>query len=122
MGKRILIVDDHEKNLKLVKVVLKSNGYETIEAEDGKKGIEKAREHLPDMILMDIQMPEIDGLEAMKILKSNESTGNIPIIALTSYVMKGDKERFLAEGFDAYIPKPVDINELLKTVKEIINS
>ena len=120
MGKKILIVDDHEKNRKLTKVILQNNGYETIEAEDGRKGVKTAKDNIPDLILMDIQMPEMDGLEAMKILKSEDSTKNIPIIALTSYVMKGDRERFLDEGFDSYIPKPVNVGILVEVIKQFI--
>lgn len=120
MGKKILIIDDDEKNRKLLRVVLQSNGYETIEAENGEYGIKLAKEKNPSLILMDVQMPVMDGITAMNILKSEKSTAGILIIALTSYAMKGDKERFLEAGFDGYISKPVDINDLMRAIDEII--
>jgi two-component system cell cycle response regulator DivK len=96
----ILIIDDDDKNRKLLRVVLQSNGYETIEAENGEDGIKLAKEKNPSLILMDVQMPVMDGITVMKILKSEKSMAGIPIIALTSHAMKGDKERFLEAGFD----------------------
>jgi two-component system cell cycle response regulator DivK len=118
MAKKILIIDDNEKNRKLARVLLLHNGYETIEAEDGKQGIEQAKKHLPDLILMDIQMPVMDGLEATKKLRADEQTKNIPIIAITSYAMKGDREKIVEKGFDAYIPKPIDIDGFIEQIKE----
>ncbi len=118
---KILIVDDNEKNRKLLKVILLENGYETIDAENGRKGIEMAKENIPDLILMDIQMPVMDGIQAVKILRSDETTKLIPIIALTSYAMKGDREKFLDKGFDAYIPKPIDIDRFIEVIKEIMH-
>ncbi len=105
----ILIVEDNPKNLKLIRDLLQFKGYQTIEADSAEAGIELAREQHPTLILMDIQLPGIDGREAMKVLKADASTQQIPIIALTASAMKGDRERLLAEGFDGYIPKPIDI-------------
>lgn len=117
---KILIVDDDAKTRKLLRVVLQNFGYEIIEAENGKQGIKLAKENIPDLILMDIEMPVMDGMSAFKVIRADESTKNIPVIALTSYAMKGDKEKFLAEGFDNYISKPIDVKEFLKIVKKHI--
>ncbi len=121
MAKVILIVEDEPKNLKLVRDLLQVSGYKTIEATDGKQGIELAKARKPDLILMDIMMPKMDGLEAARILKADAITRNIPVVALTSYVMKGDKERILQAGCDGYIAKPIDIQELLEKVGEYLS-
>ena len=120
MTKVILIVDDEPKNLKLVSDLLQVFGYKTIEATDGKQGVALARARKPDLILMDVMMPVMDGLEATRILKADATTMDIPVLALTSYAMKGDKERILQAGCDGYIAKPLDIQELLKTVEEYL--
>ena len=117
MAKKILIVEDEPRNLKLLRDLLQRIGYETIEATDGEQGVELARARNPDLILMDIMMPKMDGIEATRILKTDTATKNIPILALTSYAMKGDRERTLEAGCDGYIAKPVDIQELLKAVE-----
>ncbi|MBI4838450.1 MAG: response regulator [Nitrospirae bacterium] len=114
--KTVLIADDDTKNRKLFRVALQSYGYKTIEAEDGKQCVKLAKETLPDLILMDIQMPVMDGITALKTLIADPATSKIPVIAVTSYAMKGDRERFLAKGFVDYIPKPIDI----KKFKEVI--
>ena len=111
--RRILIVDDEETNQRLLKAILKAKGYETLQAYDGAEGIKTAMESQPDLILMDIQIPEIDGIKALKLFQSEPSTMNIPIIALTSYAMNGDREKFLSIGFRDYLAKPISINELL---------
>ncbi len=121
MAKVILIVEDEPKNLKLVRDLLQVSGYKTIEATDGKQGVALARARKPGLILMDIMMPVIDGLEATRILKADATTRNIPVIALTSFVMKGDKERILQAGCDGYITKPIDIQEFLKKVAEYLS-
>ncbi len=115
-NKLILIVEDDPKNLKLFRDVLQFKGYTTIEATDGQQGVVLAKEHKPDLILMDIQLPVMDGIEATKIIKHDETTKGTTIIALTAYAMSGDKDRMLAEGFDDYIPKPVNIQEFIKKV------
>jgi two-component system cell cycle response regulator DivK len=117
MGNRVLIIEDEPKNLKLFSDLLKRFGYETMEAIDGEQGIEFAKARTPDLILMDIMMPKIDGLEATRILKADPITKHIPIMALTSYAMKGDRERTLEAGCNSYIAKPVDIQELLRAVE-----
>lgn len=117
---KILIVDDSEKNLKLFKLIIASMGYETITAGNGEEGIKKAKEQSPDLVLMDIQMPVMDGVSAVNVLSADESTKNIPIIALTSYAMKGDRERFLQHGFTDYISKPIDTDNFMDTIKRVL--
>lgn len=114
--KTVLIADDDAKNRKLFKVALRNSDCETIEAENGEQCVKLAKEKLPDLILMDIQMPVMDGITALKLLASDPATSKIPVIAVTSYAMKGDRERFINEGFNDYISKPIDIKEFLKTV------
>ena len=120
MAKTILIVDDDPKNSELFGDLLRVVGYMTIEATDGMQGIELARTKQPDLILMDINMPIMDGYEAIRTLKGDASTRNIPVIALTSYAMKGDKERILAMGCDGYIAKPIDVDDFLERVAAFI--
>ena len=119
-NKSILIVEDNPMNLKLIRDVLQIEGYETLEAETGETGVELARERHPAVILMDVNLPQMDGREAMKILKADASTRQIPIIAVTSLAMKGDRERLLAAGFDGYISKPIDIKELPRLVESYV--
>jgi two-component system cell cycle response regulator DivK len=121
MAKVILIVEDEPKNLKLVSDLLQVSGYATIEATDGEQGVELAKARKPDLILMDIMMQVMDGLEATRILKADVTTRNIPVLALTSYAMAGDKERILQAGCDGYLTKPIDIKEFLKTVGEYLS-
>jgi two-component system cell cycle response regulator DivK len=110
-GELILIVDDNEMNVKLARDVLRFSGFRTLEAASGGEGISLAREHLPDVILMDIRLPDMDGTAAAHALKQEERTAGIPIVALTSFAMKGDRERFLAEGFDGYLEKPISVKD-----------
>ena len=119
-NKSILIVEDNPMNLKLIRDVLQIEGYETLEAESGETGVELSRERHPAVILMDVNLPQMDGREAMKILKADASTRQIPIIAVTSLAMKGDRERLLAAGFDGYISKPIDIKELPRLVESYV--
>ena len=122
MEKMILIVEDESGNLKLIRDLLQVSGYLTLEATDGAEGIELAKAHKPDLILMDILMPVMDGFEATKILKADAETRNIPIIALTSYAMKGDEEKIRGFGCDGYITKPIDTREFLKKVSEFLSN
>lgn len=119
---KILIVEDNEKNRTLVKDVLEYHGYEVIEAGDGLEGIKISKEHKPDLILMDIQMPAMSGYDAIKIFKNNPETKDIKIIALTSFAMKGDREKILEAGADEYISKPIDTRSLPEIVKNILGS
>ena len=117
MGKTILIVEDEPKNMKLLRDLLQRFGYEILEASDGEQGVKSAGEKMPDLILMDIMMPKMDGLEATRIIKADIKTKHIPVIALTSYAMKGDREKAIEAGCDGYIAKPIDIKEVLKTIE-----
>lgn len=121
-GALILIVEDNSKNLRLFRAVLRFKQYEIIEAKSAEVGIALARERQPALILMDIQLPKMDGREAMRILKSDEATRQIPIIAVTSFAMKGDREDLLANGFNDYLAKPVDIKELRKVVEHHLHA
>ena len=121
MAKVILIVDDEPKILKLIHDLLQVSGYTTIEATDGKQGVELTKARKPDLILMDIRMPVMDGIEATQILKTDPGTRNIPVLALTAHAMKGDKEKILEAGCDGYITKPVDIRNLRKKVAEFLS-
>lgn len=120
MTKRVLIVEDDPKNMTLFRDLLGVSGYETLEATDGKQGVEIARANRPDLILMDVQMPVMDGLEATKILKADPVTNDIPIVALTASAMRGDEEKTLEAGCDAYMTKPIDIKEFLRMVAEYL--
>jgi two-component system cell cycle response regulator DivK len=116
-AERILIIEDNVRNLKLVRDVLQFHGYSTLEAETGETGVALAREQHPALILMDVQLPGMDGRAALKVLKADANTQHIPVVALTSFAMKGDRESLLAEGFDDYMAKPIDIKELPKVVE-----
>ncbi len=120
MTKKILIVEDDSKNLTLFRDLLRVSGYETVEATDGKQGVESAKANKPDLILMDIQMPVMDGLEATKILKADSTTSDVPIVALTANAMKGDEQKITEAGCDGYMTKPIDIKEFLKLVAEYL--
>jgi two-component system cell cycle response regulator DivK len=117
-GAQILVVEDNEKNMKLFRDVLQVTGYRTLEATTGKRAVELATEHRPDLVLMDIQLPDIDGVEALGRLRADERTASIPVLALTAQAMEGDRERFRAAGFDGYISKPVNIVNLIGTVNQ----
>ena len=116
-GERILVVEDNEKNMKLFRDVLSATGYRTLEATTGGEAVEMATEHAPDLVLMDIQMPDIDGVETLRRLRSDERTASLRVLAVTAQAMQGDREHFLAAGFDGYLSKPVDVQELLGTVR-----
>jgi two-component system cell cycle response regulator DivK len=113
----ILIVDDNEQNRKLARDVLRFAGFRTLEAGGGAEGVALAIEHLPDLVLMDIRMPDMNGTEALRQLKDDERTAKIPVVALTSSTMKGDRERFLAGGFDGYLRKPISVREFPDQVR-----
>jgi two-component system cell cycle response regulator DivK len=117
-GERILVVEDNAKNMKLFREVLVATGYETLEATSGGEAVDMASEHTPDLVLMDIQMPDFDGVEALRRLRADDRTASIPVVALTAQAMQGDRERFLAAGFDGYVSKPVNVRDLIGTVRE----
>jgi len=112
----ILIVEDNEKNLKLVRDVLEMKGFKTLEAETGEEGIRLARERVPDLILMDIQLPGMNGIAALKVLRSEPATVSIPVVAITASVMQQNREEIMRAGFDGFIEKPVNLRNLLDTV------
>jgi two-component system, cell cycle response regulator DivK len=120
MPKLILVIEDNERNLLLIRDILTYHHYEVIESKDGETGIKIAKERKPGLILMDIQLPVMDGFSATKILKNDPETKNIKIIGITSYVMKGDKERILESGFDGYISKPIDTRQLPDMISKLI--
>ncbi|GBE00011.1 polar-differentiation response regulator DivK [bacterium BMS3Abin07] len=118
MSKKILVAEDNEKNRKLIRDVLRYYGYDVIETENGAECVETAKEHLPDLILLDIQMPVMDGFRAIKVLKEMPETKHIKVIALTSFAMVGDREKILEAGFDDYIAKPINTRQLPLTIKQ----
>ena len=112
----VLLVEDNEKNMKLLRDVLTAKGYRVVEATSGEEAVELMLEHAPGLVLMDVQLPGIDGVEALRRVRADARTARIPVLALTAQAMDGDRDRFLAAGFDGYLSKPVDIVELLATV------
>ena len=116
-GQLILIVDDNANNRKLTRDVLEFSGFGTLEAAGGVEGVAMAQEHVPDLVLMDIRMPDLSGTEALKLLKEDSRTAQIPVVAHTSSTMRGDEERFLAEGFDGYLQKPISVREFPDQVR-----
>jgi len=120
MGAAILIVDDDAINRKLLRVTLSAFGFEVTEAENGRQAVELAIDTTPALILMDIQMPVLNGIEALRMLKTEPAAHKIPVVALTAYAMEGDKDKFLAEGFDAFLSKPIDIDETIETINRCI--
>lgn len=121
-GELILIVEDNEKNLKLVRDILQFKGYQTVEAKTAEEGIELARTRTPDLILLDIQLPGMDGITALRHLKEDPSRQQIPVIALTALAMDHDREQILAAGFDAYQTKPISIKEFTEVVRNVLNA
>ena len=115
-----MVVEDNELNMKLVRDLIKIAGYRMLEACDAEYGIPLIREQRPDLVLMDIQLPGMDGLSATKILKEDSNLKHIPIVALTSYAMEGDKEKALEAGCAGYITKPIDTRNFLKTLSQYI--
>ena len=116
----VLIVEDNPRNLKLVRDVLGHAGFTTLEAGDGEAGIELARTRRPDLILMDVNLPGITGLEALALLRADAATAAIPVAALTAFAMKEDRARLLAAGFDGYLEKPVDVRALPAQVEALL--
>jgi CheY-like chemotaxis protein len=112
MSREILVVEDNARSRRLLKVLLKANGYGVLEAATGEEAMNYLKSQEPDLILMDIQLPKTDGLELIRKIKSEAGTRDIPIVAVTAYAMKGDKERILEAGCDAYVSKPIDTRKL----------
>ncbi len=120
MTKSVLIVEDNELNMKLFDDLLQANGYSTIQTRDGMEALSLAREHKPDLILMDIQLPEVSGLEVTKWIKEDETLRSIPVIAVTAFAMKGDEEKIREGGCEAYIAKPISVQEFLNTIDKYL--
>ena len=116
----ILIVEDNEKNLKLVRDVLQAKGYQTIEAGTAEDGIVLARDRMPDLVLMDIQLPGMNGIDALKVLRVDAVTARIPVIAVTASVMQQDRNLITEAGFDGYIGKPINLKEFIDTVRAMV--
>lgn len=119
-SKKILLVEDNEVNMRLVKLTLKNQEYDFIEATNGEDAIDLAEVHKPDLIILDIQLPKMDGYEVARTLKNSESLKHIPIIGLTAHAMKGDEERVLGAGCDAYVSKPLDTTQFRGLVKSFL--
>ena len=117
-GALILIVEDNDKNLKLARDLLQYHGFRTLEADTAATGIALAEQHVPDLILMDIQLPDMDGVAALGRLRESAATTSIPVVALTAFAMAGDRERLLASGFDGYLAKPIDIHHFSDRVRQ----
>ncbi len=120
MSKTILIVEDNELNMKLFNDLLQAHGYNTVQTKDGRKALDLARENKPDLILMDIQLPEISGLEVTKMIKADEDLQAIPVIAVTAFAMKGDEEKIREGGCEGYIAKPISVPSFLETVEKFL--
>ncbi len=118
--KTVLIVEDNELNMKLFHDLLDAHGYATIRTRNGLEALRLAREHRPDLILMDIQLPEVSGLEVTKWLKDDEELRSIPVVAVTAFAMKGDEERIREGGCEAYISKPISIGSFIQTIRRYI--
>ena len=121
MPKKVLIVEDNELNMKLFHDLLEAYGYETVQTKDGLKALELAREHLPDLILMDIQLPEVSGLEVTKWIKDDSRLAEIPVVAVTAFAMKGDEERIREGGCEAYLSKPITVTTFIETVQKFLD-
>jgi two-component system cell cycle response regulator DivK len=117
MAKTVLIVEDNELNMKLFHDLLEAHGYQTIETRNGIEALDLARKHRPDLIIMDIQLPEVSGLEVTKWLKEDEELRSIPVVAVTAFAMKGDEERIREGGCEAYLSKPISVSKFLETVR-----
>ncbi len=116
MVKRVLVVEDNELNMKLFNDLLEANGYKVIQTRDGLSALELARLHQPDLILMDIQLPEVSGIEVTKWLKEDDTLKHIPVIAVTAFAMKGDEQKIREGGCEAYISKPISVVSFLRTI------
>jgi two-component system cell cycle response regulator DivK len=116
----VLIIEDNEKNMKLARDVLQVKGYQTLEAVTGEDGVRLAKEKVPDLVLMDIQLPGINGIDAFKQLRADPKTARIPVVALTASVTPTDRSAITAAGFDAFVGKPINLKEFLDTVKRLV--
>lgn len=116
-GALVLIVEDNPRNLKLARDVLTHHGFRILVANTAAEGIDLAQRHLPDVVLMDIQLPDMDGVGALSVLRASPTTAALPVVALTAFAMRQDEERLLAAGFDGYLSKPIDVREFAAQVR-----
>ena len=121
MAKTVLIVEDNELNMKLFHDLLDAHGYKTLQTRNGMEALSLAREHRPDLILMDIQLPEVSGLEVTKWLKEDDQLRKIPVVAVTAFAMKGDEEKMREGGCEAYIAKPISVGKFIETVRRFLD-
>jgi len=122
LGKKVMIVEDNELNMKLFNDLLEAHGIQTIQARDGKNVLALARENKPDLILMDIQLPEVSGLDITKWLKEDEELKSIPVIAVTAFAMKGDEQKIREGGCEDYISKPISVIKFIETIQKYLGS
>lgn len=120
-AKTVLVVEDNELNMKLFHDLLEANGYEILQTRDGMEALRMAREFQPDLILMDIQLPEVSGLEVTKWIKEDDALKEIPVVAVTAFAMKGDEQKIREGGCEAYIAKPISVTDFLETVRRFVN-
>ena len=118
----ILIIEDNEKNMKLARDVLQSRGYATLDAVTGEEGVRLAKEKTPDLVLMDIQLPGINGIEALRLLRADPETARVPIVAFTASVTPTDRTQITQAGFDGFLSKPINLKEFLETVQQVLES
>jgi two-component system cell cycle response regulator DivK len=121
MAQTILIVEDNELNMKLFRDLLEAQGYDVLQTRDGMQALDMARTELPDLIVMDIQLPQVSGLEVTKWIKADDDLKHIPVIAVTAFAMKGDEEKIREGGCEAYVAKPISVNDFLATIKKFLN-
>jgi two-component system cell cycle response regulator DivK len=121
VSKKVLIVEDNDLNMKLFNDLLEAHGYNTLQTKDGMDALRMARQHVPDLILMDIQLPEVSGLEVIKWLKEDDNLSAIPVIAVTAFAMKGDEEKIRNGGCEAYIAKPISVSNFMRTVERFLS-
>ena len=120
MAKTVLIVEDNDLNMKLFRDLLEAHGFQTVQTRNGLEAMDLARKHRPDLILMDIQLPEVSGLEVTKWIKEDDELKMIPVVAVTAFAMKGDEERIRQGGCEAYLSKPISIGKFLETVRSYV--
>lgn len=121
MSKTVLIVEDNELNMKLFQDLLEAHGFKTVQTRNGHEVVNMARKHKPDLILMDIQLPEISGLDITKILKQDDDLKSIPVIAVTAFAMKGDEQKIREGGCEDYISKPISVNDFLNVIRKYLS-
>ena len=122
MNKKVLIVEDNELNMKLFRDLLEAHQIDTVQTQDGRKAVALAHEHQPDLIIMDIQLPEISGLEVTKLLKADERLKDIPVIAVTAFAMKGDEQKIREGGCEDYISKPISVGRFIEVINQHLNA